>query len=66
MKNDFKVKRYYSGSRKGELWQVYCGRDSVYVITKSEIEAIQYANVLNKDPWHFEKKGWARFKEQRT
>jgi hypothetical protein len=66
MTNDFKVKRYHNSYRKGELWQVYCGRTITHIITRTEQEAIEYAKILNKDPWYFEKKAWNRFKEQRT
>jgi hypothetical protein len=66
MTNDFKVKPYRNPQRKGDLWQVYCGRNTIHLITKTEEEAIENAKILNIDPWYFEKKGWAEFKKART
>lgn len=66
MNNDFKVKRYHNSQRKGEWWQVYCGRDYIHIITKTEQEANEVAALLNQDPWYFEKKDWAEFMQQRA
>lgn len=64
-RKDFKVKRYCNSARKEELWQVYCARDHIYVITKSEEKTEEYADLLNKDPWYFDRVHWNNFQQAR-
>lgn len=61
--NDFSYRSY---ERKGEtLWGVYVGRKILYTTCRSEERARITTEILNRNPYFFEKEDWKQYKAAR-
>ena len=61
---DFTYREFW---RKGEqLWAVYVGVNILKTICRTEAEAKATADMLNYDPYFFEKQDWKQFLDQRA
>lgn len=64
MRKDFTYRTY---ERKGvTLWGVYLARKILYTTCRTEEEAARSVDLLNEDPYFFERQDWKRFISQRT
>jgi len=63
-RKDFSYREY---ERKGvTLWGVYIGRTIRYTVCRTEEEAKATADILNHDPYYFERADWKDFISKRT
>ena len=61
---DFKVRKLENDVR-GELYAIYLAKKILVATYPDEKVAIEMCKNLNDDPWYFEKKDWAAYKQAR-
>jgi hypothetical protein len=66
---DFSYRKYNNKNRKNqenELWGVYIAKKILHTVCRSEEEARITTELLNRDPYFFERQDWNQYKSARS